>query len=676
MLLALGLRVLFVLNMRANPTFEQPILDSQYHVEWARAIARGEDFYASKHGHPGPYFRAPLYIWLLGLLFRFFGEGLLLPRLVQCFLGMATTGLAYLVGKRAFDGRTGLLAALMAATYWVLIYFDGELLIETLIVPLDLLALWLTMRAGWRPTPLRAGLAGLAWGASAIARPNVLLFAPCVVLWLVWLARPRWKRALAPAALFTLAFFAPILPVTAINYFHGGDRVLIASQGGVNFWIGNNPKSDGSTAIVPGTRGGWWTGYFDSIAQAERAEGRELRPSEVSQHYARQAWAFLFGEPEKSVPLLLRKLRIFWIDYEIGNNEDVRFVAHYFSWIPRWMPLRFSWLGPLGLLGLVLAIAGRERARLVPLWAFLLVYTASVVAFFVCSRFRAPVLPVLMVLASHAVFWLVSAARARDLGKLGLAALVLLPAALLVNVLPANLRRDDSNGLMQLGVAEWNRGHANLAIDLLEEAVRIKDQNSFAHTYLGIFLHKQERSAEAIEHLQKALLADGRNVDALEALLQVYLDLERYDELELTVTDARQQHPQSEIPYYFYGRLRREQARRSTSIDRAAAGRQLDAARQGFQAARDRAPDTFRSAFWLGETLFAGGDANAALPHLEAARQHIDEAGPLEPQLYAMLLQCYVTLGQPERACQLARAWAKRHPNDPQAQRAVQQHCH
>jgi 4-amino-4-deoxy-L-arabinose transferase-like glycosyltransferase len=242
MRLALGRRVVFVLAMRANPTFDRPILDGEYHVQWARAIAAGQDFYALKHGHPGPYFRAPLYIWFLGAIFRFFGDGLLLPRLVQCSFGAVTTWLAYRIGKRAFDARVGLLAAAMAATYWVLIYFDGELLIETLVVPLDMLALWLTMGLANRRTPARAALAGLAWGVAAIARPNVIVYAPFVVLWLAWLARPRWKQALVPAAAFTPAFFAPILPITAINYFHGGDTVLIASQGGVNFWIGNNPN--------------------------------------------------------------------------------------------------------------------------------------------------------------------------------------------------------------------------------------------------------------------------------------------------------------------------------------------------------------------------------------------------------------------------------------------------
>ena len=61
--LALGLRVAHVLAYRASPLFEEPQMDALYHVEWARALAAGREY------QDGPYFRAPLYPWLLGAVF-------------------------------------------------------------------------------------------------------------------------------------------------------------------------------------------------------------------------------------------------------------------------------------------------------------------------------------------------------------------------------------------------------------------------------------------------------------------------------------------------------------------------------------------------------------------------------------------------------------------------------
>ncbi len=160
LLLSFAVRVVYVLQSRSSPAFTQPTMDALYHLEWARAVAAGRDF------QPGPFFRAPLYPWFLGLILRLFGENLLLVRLVQAAIGTASVGLVYLVGVRAFDTRTGLLGALFAGIYWVTIYFEGDFLLPVLEIFFDLLAIWLTLRVDEKPTPLRAALAGAAFGVA------------------------------------------------------------------------------------------------------------------------------------------------------------------------------------------------------------------------------------------------------------------------------------------------------------------------------------------------------------------------------------------------------------------------------------------------------------------------------------------------------------------------------
>ena len=95
----------------------------------------------------------------------------------------------------------------------------------------------------------------------------------------------------------TLGCLLPIVPVTIRNQVVGDDLVLISSQAGVNFYIGNNPLSDGRTAIVPGTPGGWWEGYHATIERAERATGRDLKPSPVSRYYFGEAFALTADPP-------------------------------------------------------------------------------------------------------------------------------------------------------------------------------------------------------------------------------------------------------------------------------------------------------------------------------------------------------------------------------------------
>jgi dolichyl-phosphate-mannose--protein O-mannosyl transferase len=73
------------------------------------------------------------------LVYRLFGaDNPLAPRIVQAALGSLSCGMLYLIGRSAFSRTVGAIASLAAATYWIFIYFDGELLIPVLIVFLDL----------------------------------------------------------------------------------------------------------------------------------------------------------------------------------------------------------------------------------------------------------------------------------------------------------------------------------------------------------------------------------------------------------------------------------------------------------------------------------------------------------------------------------------------------------
>ncbi|MFQ5411139.1 MAG: ArnT family glycosyltransferase, partial [Phycisphaerae bacterium] len=228
---AVIIRVVYVLQMRDNPHFTNPILDGEVHDNWARAILAGERFF------DGAYFKAPLYPWLLAFVYKIFGPGYLVPRLVQSVMGAASCCLLFLVGREAFGRIVGAVAGLAAATFWVMVYFDGELLLEPLSIFLNLLAMWLILRAarsdgigGWL-------LSGLVLGLSAITRPNVLVFMPLVALWILFVHRKRFMTGLTRAAFFGAACLVPILPITIRNYVVGDDFVLIASQGGPNFYI-------------------------------------------------------------------------------------------------------------------------------------------------------------------------------------------------------------------------------------------------------------------------------------------------------------------------------------------------------------------------------------------------------------------------------------------------------
>jgi tetratricopeptide (TPR) repeat protein len=295
---------------------------------------------------------------------------------------------------------------------------------------------------------------------------------------------------------------APILPITAINISRG-EAVLISTQAGVNFWIGNNPSSDGSTAIVPGTRAGWWEGYEDSIAQAEAAEGRALSAGEVSRHFGGRAWSWIRAEPAAALKHLAWKLRLYSLDTELGNNLPVSFFARHFDPLLRWSPVGFSLLAGLGLVGL-LCVRGR-LGELFPLWGFALVYSASVVAFFVCSRFRVPVLPVMALFSGVGLDAGLRALGARDWRRLGGGAVL---AGLVFGVtrsVPDQVLDPASNGHLLLGQAALWDGDWEAADEQFSLALRARPGNSIAQVGL-VETYRRQGHLDQAEHTARAAL--------------------------------------------------------------------------------------------------------------------------------------------------------------------------
>ena len=86
----------------------------------------------------------------------------------------------------------------------------------------------------------------------------MLVFFPIAAAWAFWAHgknRPRPKRLLA-LAWVVLGAALCIAPVTARNWFVTGEPVLITAHGGINFYIGNNPRASGTFTPAAGHAAG------------------------------------------------------------------------------------------------------------------------------------------------------------------------------------------------------------------------------------------------------------------------------------------------------------------------------------------------------------------------------------------------------------------------------------
>ena len=368
---AFVLRLIHLLQLRHNdPLFLSPQMDALYHHEWALAIAAGKDFIADA------FFRAPLYPYFLGLVYKLFSANQMVARIIQAIIGSAGCGLVYLLARQLLGRHQGQrpqapspkpqavpksgihpsslilhpseaaarISGFVLAAYPLAIWYDGELLLEGLLTFLVVLGFVLLLRS--RDTDRQWWLPGIVFGLASLTRPNVLAFLAVLPVWLFVEYRtgskgsrvlgfrsetrppdpqnPRTlQRILTRLLLVWGAAALVILPVTIRNYVVSKQFVPIAWQAGTNFYIGNSPQSDGMTAILPGTRGGWWGGFDDVKRLAEQAMGRPLKGAEIDRYWLGKGLEFWRQQPGKALGLLALKTFLWFGGYEVGNETDL-----------------------------------------------------------------------------------------------------------------------------------------------------------------------------------------------------------------------------------------------------------------------------------------------------------------------------------------------------------------
>lgn len=519
--LALSLRLLYLADAASSPLQHNLELDPALHDAHAWALAQGED---PDRGRP--YFRAPLYTHALALVYALFGHSPGAARVVQAGVGALTAVLLGLLAWRLAGRRAALLAGLLAALYGPLIFFTGELLSVTLEVALAAASLLFTLRAAAGPHRTRdAALAGLFLSLGAITRPTVLPFA---LVALAWLLAKRAGRGAAIA--YAVAALSLPLLVTVRNAAAGGDPVFIASQGGVNFAIGNHPSADGTTAYVPGIGSGLTSTHEAPARAASKEAGRELRPSEVSAYWFGKGLAYWREQPGAALALYAKKLALVWNRRELPNTLDQEFFGPFHSWLFR-IPLLpgFALVAPVAL-----AAAWTERRRAWPVLGFLAVTTIVTAAFFVCDRFRLPLAVALIPLAAVGVDRAIE--RVRAAGSLARAArahpaaLGILAGATALVWIPFPKLQATETGMSRyrLARAYEKEGHVQAAT----EAYMAADAAGFAtpeflNAY-GVFRMQLGDPLGAEALFLRALDQERANGPTHANLAEVYMRMERY----------------------------------------------------------------------------------------------------------------------------------------------------
>ena len=497
---------------------------------------------------PVLYFVSPLYIYFLAGVLALI-HSYTVVRGVQIMLGTCGVALVFFTAEQWFGRRAAWLAAGLAALTGLFTFYESLLLqaaLDPFLTAAALACLTLGLRqanAHWMARSMARGsmahgsmahgwmaLAGVVFGVQTLNRPNIAIAAAAIAV-LLAITR-RWRAA----SVFAAGMLIALAPVTLRNVALTGSWTAVSSQGGLNFYIGNNDKADGTYQDVDGVTPNLQGQQEDTRRVASQAAGRPLNDAETSSYFYSLGAGWTRDHPMRAAKLFARKLSLVFNSTPIWLNYSYRFFAGDAG---TWLRALFvgPWLLiPLGVVGLAVAAPRPMRNEYV-IWAsFVPVYAIAVALFFVADRYTLPLLIPLAIGAGAAIDALLSSAAAHDWRRLEVAGhrwrrLAITAAA--VVALFAIVNRDA--GVDDGRTEERTRMAERLVtLNRIDEAERWTDlaanaspRPGLVHFRIGQRLLAAGQSATAILHFEKASRFDPAQPEVEFVLGEALLDAER-----------------------------------------------------------------------------------------------------------------------------------------------------
>jgi tetratricopeptide (TPR) repeat protein len=467
-LLALIVRAVVTFDYSRSIFWSSVWMDSATYNDWAKSMVTSGDWIGSQ-----PFFMTPFYPYFLGLLYSVFGEGLTVVRAAQAVLGSGTAVLVYLITARLFSKRAALIAGCIAAVYGPLVFFVNLLLVETVKVFFVTLSFYLAQRAFSSQKQTDFMYCGLALGAAILCRPtDGLMLIPLIASLFLFSSLPKQQSVRKTAALL-LGVTILVAPVTIRNYALSGEFIPVTSNGGLNFYLGNNAQAVGvfynpeQFNMVYDPNG---SGYLEHLY------GRRFSHSETSSYWMGKAASYIAEHPGDFIVLLAKKFVLFFHHKEIGQlGYGYDFMAKYISTLLEYLPV-FVIVLPLSVLGM--AVTRRRWRSYFLLHGFLWMQVMGVVLFFITDRYRLSAMPFFIVFAGGGAEWLWNAVKERKRTLLVKGSAVMAAAVMGATVLNFPIGESYSTEYYNIGLTYFEAKQYQNAVTAYQTSLAIKESHA------------------------------------------------------------------------------------------------------------------------------------------------------------------------------------------------------
>ncbi|MCX5686934.1 MAG: tetratricopeptide repeat protein [Candidatus Omnitrophica bacterium] len=520
LILSFSIRIIYLDQIKSTPVFGFYSADSQYHDKFAREILEGNLAFKDT------IYVNPYYSFILALIYKLFGHSVIAVGLCQIIIDTVTGIFLYLICVKIFNKKAiGLLAFFIYACYGISIFYTAFIL-EAAIS--GFLLTGFVMGLLYAESSEKKGLwilSGFLLGLFVLLRANAILLVPFLLFWLYTRKNKKVLQGTISLVFIIAGLLIAVSPFAIRNYIISKHLSPFPANGGINFYMGNHPGATGAYTTLKGISNAPISQVKQSIEMARTETGKNLDPYEASGYWFQKGLRFIKDNPYQYSLLIFKKLRLFLNKAEIAVNENFNFCKKFVPAL-RFPLFTFGIMAPFAVTGLVFAARRRDEAlQLIIL--FIVGYAVSVILFFVGSRYRFAIVPLLIIMSAYAVHeFFILIKNSNYLKFLSYFAVLIISFLIINSGAPVAASLDNlCMNYNNLGVSYYEKGAIAEAVDEYKKAIEIDPAYAESYNNLAGAYYRLGENEKSIILYRKAISLSPNFTEAYYGLGNVYAEI-------------------------------------------------------------------------------------------------------------------------------------------------------
>lgn len=378
----------FIFDIR-TPLTQVEMADQRLYDSIATSLWQNKEFSVASGEPTGAVL--PVYPLFLAAIYYIFGHSFVAVRIAQTLISCLSCILIFFIAKNLFNRTTALFSGLLLSISPAMVYLTGALMNESLFIFLLMITVCFAMRFKKRGLQKDNIFFAISLAICILTKEIMLPFVFFSVIWYLSICE-SFKKALISLFMSILIIIFLFLPWTIRNHKIYGDFAPTLTMAGGALWEGNHPSAKGYH--VPPQDKDWqaiglknprnpiW-GSEDGLTEAER---RKL--------YTKHILDWLIKHPKHFLKLIPIKFIYFWGPITQATNETAKRFTLVYS-------IFYSIILVLAILGI--AFSRKKIKELLLIYLLFIYFTIVACATVVITRFRLPLEPFYIMLASYSL---------------------------------------------------------------------------------------------------------------------------------------------------------------------------------------------------------------------------------------------------------------------------------